>query len=209
MLLSLRALHPQPARLPWMGCRAPAISLDPSLAFMPSSRLNCYYPQKIFKLSHFSLQTHSALLFQDTNTTHKVPFPSDFPITHLCSIPSCPWKQTHETLEHSSALPLFCEPLRDRRSHQRQPQNTADWPLSRHHSPTTVRHLPAPRSPAPPSAAPSAERTRPEEDAKRSFRDLASTQNYKESILHVHIYPTLFRGLYTRHHVSQRLWIRS
>ena len=108
-LLSLSVLHPQPARLPWMGRRAPAISLDPSLAFMPSSRLDCYHPQRIFKLSRSSLQTHSASVFQDTNTTHKVPFPLVFPIKQLCSIPSCPWKQTHETLEQSLALPLFCE----------------------------------------------------------------------------------------------------
>lgn len=80
-LLSLSVPHPQPARPPWKGCRAPAISLDPSLAFMPASRLDCYYPQSILKLSLFSLQTHSASLFQDSNTTQKVPFPLVFPIS--------------------------------------------------------------------------------------------------------------------------------
>lgn len=85
-LLSLSVLHPQPARPPWKSCRAPAISLDPWLAFMPASRLNCYYPQSILKLSLFSLQTHSASIFQDSNTTQKVPFPFVFLINENSSV---------------------------------------------------------------------------------------------------------------------------
>lgn len=89
----------------------------------------------------------------------------------------------------------------EERERQVVPEEPPGWVMDRPCQPfaALLHHLQLP--------APS--RTRPEEDAKRNFRDLVSTQNYKESILHAHSYMTLFRGLYIRHHASQRLWIRS
>ena len=98
------------------------------------------------------------------------------------------------------ARPCNQLPRKNRRD-RRSPRSPTGWMMDRPCQPfaALLHHLQLP--------APS--RTRLEEDTKRNFRDLASTQNYKESILHAHISPTLFRGLYIRHHVSQRLWIRS
>ena len=77
------------------------------------------------------------------------------------------------------------------------PEEPPGWVMDRPCQPFSalLHHLPLP--------APS--RTRPEEDAKGSFRDLVSTQNHKERSACV-IYPTLFRGLYIRH-VSPQLCI--